>query len=239
MSRQPPVRMAAGIRGFGLMEVLVALSVGVFLLGAVSYLFLGSRQLDRAQGDVSRMQETGRIAMEILGKPIRQAGARSDVSADFPGAALAATEGTSGAPDSLTVRYDAQEGGEVNCLGATVASGPVTFVFTVDTTAKELRCSDGTGAAPVVMMDNIENMQITYGIDSDRNGSIESYQSASGLTANQVNAVRVSLLVVGPSEGVLATSGQTYSYDGASATSSDRHLRQVYSSTFTVRNQAK
>jgi type IV pilus assembly protein PilW len=238
MIRRSPFAMTPGQRGFGLMEVLVGLSVGIFLLGAVSYLFLGSRQLDRAQGDLSRMQESGRIALEILGRPIRQAGARSDVAVTFSGTAIAATEGASGAPDTITVSYDAQEGGEVNCLGNTIAAGPVIYAFSVDTANKALLCGDGTGAT-VVAMDNIENMQITYGVDADHNGAIESYVTADGLSADQVAAVRVSLLVAGPTEAVVATNAQTYTYDGASVTKSDRFLRHVYTSTFTVRNQAK
>jgi len=115
----------------------------------------------------------------------------------------------------------------------------VTNVFAIDTTNNTLTCTDGTGAAPVVVMDNIENMQITYGIDSNADGAIEAYQTAAGVDPTEVTAVRVSLLVKGPIEMVAADKTQTYTYNGKSATKTDGFLRQVYTSTFTVRNQAK
>jgi len=226
-------------RGVGLVELMVGLTAGLVLLGALAYLFLGSRQLSRTHSDVSRMQESGRVALEILGRSIRQAGA-SNANKGFTGDALTATEGASGAPDAVTVRYIAQEGGEVNCLGNTIDAGAtVTFVFAVDTAARTLTCTDGTGAAPVVVMDNVENMQITYGVDATRDGTIDSYQSATGLTPGQAAAARISLLVTGPTASVVPTSKQTYSYDSASVTKTDGLLRQVYTSTFTVRNQAR
>jgi type IV pilus assembly protein PilW len=156
----------------------------------------------------------------------------------FAGTALVATEGGSGVPDAITVRYEVQDGGEANCLGNTIASGLITFVFTVDQTLHQLNCSDGLGGGPVVVMDNIDDMQITYGVDTNGDGAIDSYQTATGLTASQVAAVRVSLLVRGPSGNIAATNTQTYAYNGASVTATDGVLRQVYTSTFTVRNQA-
>jgi type IV pilus assembly protein PilW len=234
-------------RGVGLVELMVGLTAGLVLLGALAYLFLGSRQLNRTQGDVSRMQESGRVALEILGRSLRQAGA-SNADKGFTGDALTATEGASGTPDAITIRYIAQEGGEVNCLGNTIAAGEtVTFAFAVDTTYKTLTCTDGAvPASPCVLpdcavvMDNVENMQITYGIDSTKDGAIDkAYQSATGLTPVQAAAARVSLLVSGPTTGIAATKSQTYSYDNASVTKTDGLLRQVYTTTFTLRNQAK
>jgi type IV pilus assembly protein PilW len=254
MTRTCPFPTSRRQRGVGLVEVMVALTVGLFLLGALSYLFLGSRQLNRTHGDVSRMQESGRIAMEILGRAIRQAGARQDVTAAFAGGAVTALDATevAGTPDTLTVRYDVQDGGEADCLGNTVATGRVTYVFAIDTAAHTLTCTNATGGgapAPVVVMDNIENMQITFGIDgidgnSARDGVIDSYRTLTEmatptppLTLSQVAAVRVSLLARGPTAGV-ATGTQTYTYNGASVTTTDGFLRQVYNATFTVRNQA-
>ena len=246
MTQPKAVPTWPGQRGVGLVEVMVGLTAGLVLIGALAYFLLGARQLDRTHDDVSRLQESGRMALEIMGKAIRQAGARRDVSVAFAGGALAATDGTSGAPDTIIVRYDVQDGGEADCLGNTVTSGPVTYVFAVDQVNRTLTCTNAAGVgapAPVVVMDNIEDMQITYGIDSNHNGAIESYQTATGLTSSQVTAVRVSLLARGPTPRV-ATGTQKYRYndDGTSTTtttSNDGYLRQVYTATFTVRNQAK
>jgi len=129
-----------------------------------------------------------------------------------------------------------QDGGEADCLGTAVATGTVTYVFAVDTATNTLTCDNGTGA-PVVVMDNIEDMQITYGVDTNGDGAIDAYQSWTGVNPAQVTAVRISLLVRGPTLGS-ATGSQTFTYNGASVTKSDRFLRQVYNSTFALRTQA-
>jgi type IV pilus assembly protein PilW len=231
----PPWRRQLGV---GLVEVMVGLTAGLILVGILAYFLIGGRTVNRAHEDVLAMQQSGRTALEIMGRAIREAGARRNVNVAFAPGALTATEGASGAPDGLVVRYDVQDGGEVDCLGNAVAVGTVTYVFAVDTTNHTLTCTNGTGATPEVIMDNIENMQITYGVDTGGDGSIDAYQSASGLVPTSVTAVRVSLLVRGPNSQI-ATGNQTITYGGSTVVNSDRHLRQVYTSTFTVRNQAK
>lgn len=61
-------------RGLTLTEMMVALAVGLFIMGAVVQMFLGSRQISRTQEALSRIQENGRFALEILARDIRAAG---------------------------------------------------------------------------------------------------------------------------------------------------------------------
>ncbi|WP_296752312.1 PilW family protein [Thiobacillus sp.] len=217
--------------GMSLIELMVAMTAGLVLLIALAYFFLGSRQINRTHDDVSRMQESGRYALEILGKAIRQAGYRTDADSPFSGVALT---GADGAKDTITVQYDPQEGGEADCTGANVAAGTlVTYAFAVNG-SRELTCNN------VVVADNIEDMQIAYGIDANKDGVIESYQAAGGVASfGQVAAVQVSLLVRGGTSNVAANGSQTFTYNGAPTTRTDGFLRQVYTATYTVRNQAK
>ena len=214
-------------RGFTLVELMIGMTLGLILLIALAYFFLGSRQLNRTHDDVSRMQESGRHALEILGRAIRQAGYRANSEITFLAAfpTNPSLAGMNGTPDSITARYAAQEGGEADCTGANVAAGAlVTYAFTVNG-LRELICNNG--AVNMVVADNIENMQITYGIDADRNGVIESYTVVPPATAalfGQVAVVRVNLVVRGPTPNA--------------ATGGDGFLRQGYTATFTVRNQA-
>jgi type IV pilus assembly protein PilW len=216
-------------RGMGLVELMIGIALGLVLLIALGYFLLGSRQANRTHDDLSRMQESGRQALEILGTAIRQAGYKADADAAFAGVALLGTNST---PDTITIQYDAQQDGEADCTGANVAAGAlVTYAFTVNG-SRELTCN-GTAVA-----DNIEDMQIVYGLDSNGDGIIESYQEAGGVADfGQVAAVRVNLLVRGPSTHA-ATGNQTYTFNGAGVTKTDGFLRQVFSATFTVRNQA-
>jgi type IV pilus assembly protein PilW len=209
--------------GMGLIELMIGMTIGLIILAALGYFFLGSQQANRTHNDISRMQESGRQALEILGTAIRQAGYRTDADVAFAGTAL---NGTDGAPDTITVQFDAQEGNEPDCTGTTITAGSlVTYAFAVDDVDSELTCSDA-GGTTVVVADNIEDMQITYGIDSNKDGVIESYKAApTAAEFPQVAAVRVNLVVRGPTANA--------------ATGGDGFLRQTYASTFTVRNQAR
>jgi type IV pilus assembly protein PilW len=219
-------------RGVSLVELMVSTAIGLVILMALGYFFLGSQQVNRTFDDVSRMQESGRNALEVIGKAVRQAGAITDariLTGDpFTGTALAGVDNT-GTPDTITVQYEAQTGGETGCDGVAVASGLMTFAFAVDGTT--LTCN-GT-----VVVDNVEDMQVSYGLDPERDGTISEYKS--NLTTaefTQVASVRVNLLVRGPSDKAAANSSQTYVYDGETITSTDGYLRQQYSATFAVRN---
>jgi type IV pilus assembly protein PilW len=233
-------------KGFSLVEIMVAMTIGMILLGAVAYLFLGSRQINRTQDDLSRMQENGRYALDILGRAIRQAGGRTDdqlkllmpLSVNAADVPLAATNGAGTTPDTLTARYITRTG-ETDCAGATVAAnGLVTYIFSIDTTGArpKLMCSNGT--TTVAVADDIENMQILFGLDTSANGTVASYVAPSAsINPINVRAVRVSLLVRSASNSV-AVANQRYAFpQGAAATTAtDLHLRQVYTVTFSTRN---
>ena len=231
-------------RGMSLVELMVGLFIGLIMATALAWFYLGSRTLSRTSDDVSRMQESGRSALESMGMAIRQAGYRADVNASLAGGALSGTDGGTG-PDSITIRYDAQEkDGETDCAGTAVLAGvTVVETFTVDTTTipASLKCNG------VAIVDNIEDMQIQYGIDANRDGTIESYKAQPAPSEFQsVAAVRIALLVRGPSPRAAAlkldsTSGtnvQSVYFNGASVNYTDGSLRQAYSATFAVRPQA-
>ncbi|MFK5947320.1 MAG: PilW family protein [Methylococcales bacterium] len=61
-------------QGMTLIEIMVALLLGAFLLAGVMQIFLSSRQSYRIQDNLSRMQENGRFAMEFITRDIRMAG---------------------------------------------------------------------------------------------------------------------------------------------------------------------
>ncbi|WP_020562461.1 PilW family protein [Methylosarcina fibrata] len=62
--------------GMTLIELLIALLIGAFLLGGVLQIFLGTKQSYRMAEGLSRMQENARFAMDLIGQDIRMAGFR-------------------------------------------------------------------------------------------------------------------------------------------------------------------
>lgn len=259
-----------GQRGLGLVEVLVAMALGLVMLGAVGYLFVGSKEMNRTQSDQARMQESARNAMDVLGKALRQAGYKLNVDQPLAGDAIEGVDGGgSGAaapPDTLVVRHDPAWvldtavppnpllGRESNCEGVTVVSdnlpdavtgappvniSMVEYGFVVAGGKLLCRADPASGAGGVVVADNVENMQVTYGIGNGAEAILRYTDAPEPHEFARVAAVRVSLLIRGPSPNIVAGPSQAYTFNGASATSSDGHLRRVVTSTFTVRNQTR
>jgi len=61
-------------QGLSMVELLVALAISSILLLGISTIFLDSRKTDRLGVSLSRIQETGRFAVNFLAKDIRMAG---------------------------------------------------------------------------------------------------------------------------------------------------------------------
>lgn len=61
-------------QGLTLLEILVALTMGLVVIGGTIQIYLSSSQSYRTQEALSRIQENGRFAMEILNREIRMAG---------------------------------------------------------------------------------------------------------------------------------------------------------------------
>lgn len=62
------------IGGFTLIELMIAMMLGVMVMGAAISMFLTNRQTYRATESMSRSQETARIAFELLARDVREAG---------------------------------------------------------------------------------------------------------------------------------------------------------------------
>ena len=73
ISRSPKTR-AAEQRGLTMIELLIALGLGVFLLAGILQVFVGSRQSFEVIHAQSSMQEAGRFSMAMMGAELRQTG---------------------------------------------------------------------------------------------------------------------------------------------------------------------
>ncbi|WP_296809828.1 PilW family protein [Thiocapsa sp.] len=60
--------------GLTMVEILVALALGLFLTGGILSVYLGSKQTYRVVEALARSQENGRYAVELLGRTVRMAG---------------------------------------------------------------------------------------------------------------------------------------------------------------------
>ena len=60
-------------RGLSLVELMIAIALGMVLMLGVMQMFLSSRVVFSTQQGMSRIQETGRLAIEFLSRDIRMA----------------------------------------------------------------------------------------------------------------------------------------------------------------------
>jgi type IV pilus assembly protein PilW len=234
--------------GLSIVELMVAMTIGLFLLLVIANLFIGSKQTYRNQDSLSRLQENGRFVITLLGKSIREAGyhnvsfttrttmyawnGQSNVTWPFPTVSiLAGTEGTSNAPDSITVSEDST----VDCTNATVTS-PVQNKYSVDTTKAQLICTSVSSGAQTALLDGVEDLQVLYG---ETVGTAQRYVPANttGLNMNNVYTVRVCVLLRTIETG-LTTTPQKYTdcQGNTNQSKSDGRVRQAFSETFSIRS---
>ncbi|QWP79015.1 prepilin-type N-terminal cleavage/methylation domain-containing protein [Lysobacter sp. K5869] len=74
MKRRAGFPAASGVRGLSLIELMVALALGLLLTAGALSIFLASRAAFRTTEDLSRVQEAGRIAFELMARDVREAG---------------------------------------------------------------------------------------------------------------------------------------------------------------------
>lgn len=71
MSASPTVARQSG---FSLIELMVALVLGLVVIGGVINIFLTNQQASRSNEDLGRLQESSRLSFELMAREIRQAG---------------------------------------------------------------------------------------------------------------------------------------------------------------------
>src|ERR1700739_4954612 len=61
--------------GLTLIEMLISIAIGLVVVGAVSYMYLGSKGAYRSNESLARIQEAGRFALDAITRDIRRTGA--------------------------------------------------------------------------------------------------------------------------------------------------------------------
>lgn len=236
-------------RGFSLVELMVAMVIGLFVVASVGMLFVSSKRTYLTQDANSRLQESARFIVDYLGRQVRMAG-YSNMQFDLPtqlATNLYATPkifGFSGTPitgtnsgvqDSITVSYDAA----TDCLGQSVSGTPVVNQYQINASTKKLECVGNTGTAGVIL-DDVEAMDVTYGRPV---GSNITYQDASATGATGMTiatSVRLCLLLraLADSDKRGTEASQIYlDCTGTSQTGTDGYLRRAITMTFDLRNR--
>jgi len=199
MNHLPNNQSRASQSGLTLVELMIAMVVGLFLSAGIIQIFIANNQTYRVTDNISRLQENGRFALENLGKTIRSAGFKgnteSSPSSNFPAVTYATPNpavtfaanqlisGTDGGvggtntldpADDLFIRYRGSTlGSMADCIGTNIGQGTAfagtEIVNRYYLANGSLFCHSSTNATPQVLIDNIASMQILYGMTTDSN----------------------------------------------------------------------
>lgn len=242
--------------GLTLVELMIALGLGLLLVAGVGAVYLGSSQTYRVAQEGARIQESGRYALDVIGRSLRQAGY---APVNFSGTlmAISGTNGTSDAPDVLTTQRG-WNAGDRSCVDASGAANQVVQeIFSIDTTNAELECNgtippDPTAAAQPILS-GVEDLQILYGRDTDTpadySANLYAPQPANAAEWGQVVSVRACVLVHSENEGVAPAGSSYFNCKGALgreandaerfSSNGDTRLRRTFVATFALRNRIK
>ena len=227
--RKGPRRAQAG---FSLLELLIAMTLGLLLVVGIGTIFVGSNQSYNVQEENSRIQESGRYALDIIGRSLRQAGADAPINTN-PAAltvecvapVCTAINGTNNTvnnginnTDTLAVQLYANPDennpgvgwGTRDCTGGFVATGALmTNTFAMNGT--DLRCTGSVGGVQPLLPD-IEDFQVLYGVDAAGNDQSADLYTAAPNAAQLPNvvSVRVCVLVRSTNPGVVTGANQSF-----------------------------
>jgi type IV pilus assembly protein PilW len=198
-------------RGVSLVELMVAMVIGMFLVLGLGTMFVSMRQTFIARQGLSSLQDSERMAMTFLGAGIQGAGFYPmanppAVTTQFPAvtnsfASGQSIFGTVGAAntDTLSVRFvTAAVGTNVQgCSTGLAASTAVTDVFSV--AGGNLVCTENGAVNNLVA--GVAGMSVLYGVDTAGSGSVTQYVDANSVTWSQVKTVSITLVFNNPLSG--------------------------------------
>lgn len=230
----------------------MSLVVSLFLIGGMIHLVVSTQKAAQTQIALVSVQESGRFALEAIGRELRKAGYRASgflSEADaFPLVdGMAAGQVITGSASEVTLRYrgsgtGAGDGWMQDCLGANVAETGTARV-TLALAGSDLRCrSINTTPDPDTdqtqpLVSGVEAIQVTYGEDTNGDGYADSFRAAAAVSNwLRVVGARVDLRLVTDQDNLIETP-QPYTWNGTSVTPGDRRLRRIYSSVFSLRNR--
>lgn len=241
---------------------MVALTISLIVLVALTQVYTGTRQTNRIQEMQSSLTDDGRFALGMLQRVISQAGFRPTLNSELSATRLATPTST-----SLTVTMAGDGANITNCDGGLVTSGvDYTATISFDTETHTLSCSTATAStnwiAPAQGGNGTEvvDFLVTYGIDTaaspatlnanylcstsptNRDCVADSYVSAlpAGVSANQIVAVKLCLVLrsEATNTGVQRSSAvKNCSNSDISGSNGDFKLYRTFQSTVLLRNR--
>lgn len=227
-----------------LIELLVALSIGLFIIGAALMVFQSTSGIGRQISELTQIRQEGAHAFRVIGKQVREAGSVEpeyvSTNNNFRfgeynwtnGTPVAAWTPPSGS-DFLSISQQVQTGGTHkellrNCLGEKVSTSNRRSDFYLQD--GNLRCVTGSNVGGQPIISNVNAFRVRYRV-SNASGTAKQFVDTPTNWA-RVDAVEVCLDLVGTR--ATPTGNSDYiNCDGQSVSRNNR-LHVVQRNLFTV-----
>jgi type IV pilus assembly protein PilW len=201
-------------RGFTLLEIMIAMSIGLFLTGALLTIVQTNKAVFVNQSQLAQLQDSERMAMSLMADVIQRAGYFPDPTVNTAGGTLIASAPfangqtitglyNAAAPgDSISVRYMTAGGdGILNCSGLSnpnpVGGANILYVnqFAVvaGVPSGQLVCTMQNGIG-YTLVNGVTNLSVLYGVKTNvaASNNVDTYLNASQMTAaNWQNVISV------------------------------------------------
>ncbi len=251
MSKEPVSQYQTGM---SLVEIMVAMVIGLLVLNGLFQIFMSNKQSYRVQDAQSRLQENARMTSVFLGANLSKAGfhqnAEDDAATIFSGAnsALTGTNNNADSSDSIlngtdtiTIRFQG-DGVLADCRGIAVAPGVLSRNDFRVSTANALECDNNDGSGFQTFLNDVQNIQINYGEDTNLDGSVDQYRNAASVSNfNNVFSVHFALLLASDADVKPAPESKSYALLDTTVTmppaGSDRIQRRVIERVIALRNR--
>jgi type IV pilus assembly protein PilW len=250
--------------GASLIEVMVGLTVGLFVIGAAIRMATSTLASSSAVSDVTRLNLQAQVVMDTVGRHIRQSASHALVAADssapavqvvwaqpavLPTGALALGP-VSAEPASLRVFFHSQTpttdypaatttplAPVPDCQGRSAANGVNDVTFSLDA-QRVLRCNNQSGNGAQPLLDDVQAFA-WRAVQRDANGNLTYLTPQDAVGNLNLNAVEVCLQLRGQLTNASTNNAQTIvNCQGKTVTPADGRVHRVYRQLFTMRSLA-
>jgi type IV pilus assembly protein PilW len=205
--------------GFSLIELMIAMLIGLVLIGALVEVFISNKHSYQTADDTSILNDNARYAVTVLSNQLRLSGHQiepilgrensltseavgfSDPSASIqfaPGTYLFGSATNSGNYDALYMRFQGSSIKPLNICGLSATTKTINTVrYSVKTVTYEQGSDTGvlsctvSGSGEQNFADHVEMFRVLYGIDSNNDDVADKYVSANNvLPANSTQPIK-------------------------------------------------
>ncbi len=217
-------------KGISLIEIVISLLISSLLVAAMIAVFINIKQTYRVQDNISRIQDSGSLALEFMGRDIRMLG--------YWGCLKANTGDLYGDNNQLIIKAAYEVVTPITNCGATVNKSAGYYLDKTSTVVYTLVNNvlrRNTNNLNNDIVEGVEAMVFSYGVDTDADNSPNVYLSSSLVEDfEKVVSIKVQLLLSSMEDNLLFNS-TAFTFNGLTKT--DKRIRRIYAVTYMLRNR--